>query len=128
MAILRGFPPSNMISPGTYIPDIVRTKIKIGNLEPEQKFVKEDGSEFMRLSNDMHGSVKAICYKSGPHNSAGDVYCFDKNAEVFWLREIYTHRNSRIIPADCCQKCGCKLVVDEFSDKYGDWCSNPSCT
>lgn len=130
MDILTGFPPSNTISPGTYIPDIVRTKIKIGNLEPEQKFVTKDEMEFMRLSNDMHGGIKAICYKGGPNHEAGTVYCFDRNVEVFWLRPIYIHakfQRGMIIPADCCQRCGTKLICDDFSTKYGDWCPNENC-
>lgn len=122
MAILKGFPPSNSICPSTYIPDIVDTPIKIGNLEPEQKFRTEDGSEYLKLKNDVYG-CRAICYKGG---SAGDIFGFDVSREVIWLRPIYKHVVSPP-SVDYCQKCGTKLVVDQFSNSYGDWCPNPKC-
>lgn len=122
MAILKGFPPSNMISPSTYIPDIVDTPIKIGNLQVEEKFRIENGSEYLKLKNDFYG-CRAICYKG---NDAGHIMGFDINKEVIWLRRIYTHVNSPT-PVTHCQKCGTKLVVDEVSGQYGDWCPNSKC-
>lgn len=127
MAILRGFPPSNTISPTTYIPDIVDTPIKLSNLEPEEKFRTKTGAEYMRLSNDFLGP-RGICYKSSTTDygeKPGDVYGFDPDVEVIWLRKIY--RNQVGHAADCCQKCGTKLVCDEFSKTYGDWCPNENC-
>jgi len=124
MAILRGFPPSNSIFPTTYIPDIVETSIKIGNLEVEEKFRTEDGSEYLKLKN-ASWECRAICYKSKT-NEAGAIYGFDINREVIWLRKSYKH--VPLTDVSCCQKCGEKLIIDEFSNQYGDWCPNPSCS
>lgn len=135
MAILKGFPPSNTISPGTYIPTIKEVRVKIGLIPAENAFRTDDGCEFMMLGRDVHG-CRAVCYLAkerdvmglvGLHETPGTIYGFDINREVIWLKKVYTHRPNADIPEDCCQKCGEKLQIDAFSKEFGDWCPNPNC-
>lgn len=127
MAKLKGFPPSNSISPTTHLPEIVEIPIKIINLKPEEKFRHRD-SEFMRMTNVSHRKeIRAICYKSAfsDFHDPGTVYCFSPDKEVIWLREVYF--GQEVFPANCCQYCGVKLTSDNLSSQFGDYCMNEMC-
>lgn len=129
MAILKGFPPSNLISStGTVLPDIVEKTIKVGKLKMHERFVSGD-SEFMRILGDGWADVRAVCYKTERHHSPGEIYNFDSDKEVIWLRRVYPQEQTAIArqEAGLCPLCGAKIISDLFSTTYGDYCPDENC-
>lgn len=146
MAILRGFPPSNTISPGVSIGNSVATTIvvektvKLIQLRPEDRFKADKygtasgHQEFMFLDSDKDLDptssipviVRAICYKSNYEGviEPGNIYSFDANKEVIWLQ---TTTDGKGLEIDVCRGCGEKLVKDNLSGTYGDYCPNSWC-
>ena len=150
MAILNGFPPSNTISCGISIvnsianpaPIIVEKVVKLSQLRVEDRFrydktgVNHDApQEFMYISKDYKPEsgipvkVRAICYKSplDPEKwniEVGEVFDFDASESVIWLQITYDGKG---LEPDCCRGCGEKLVKDNFSNEYGDYCPNNWC-
>jgi hypothetical protein len=141
MAILKGFPPSNIIGGGHPIPKIVEVKIKIKNLPYEEKFISYDKNEYYfklhyyrNIRDQSNLLCRAICYKSKQTAytnytvgaTPGEIRYFDNDAEVFWLKNVYNETN--VVQGDCCQECGTKLVQDQFSSRFGDFCPNENCS
>lgn len=103
MAILKDFPASKAISPSfqlsdkdlvsAAVPRIVEVAIKLKDLKAEEHF-KHRGGQYLKLQDNEWGFPRSICYKSGDHTSAGEIYGYDKDAEVIWLKREYTWTNS----------------------------------
>lgn len=88
MTILKGFPPSNTISPGPRIPDVVEIKTTVGELDNFDKF-KTDSGEYMRMYK-ISNTIVAICYKSNCfHAHAGEIYGMSCDRQVIGLKNVY---------------------------------------
>ena len=93
MPILKGFPPSNTISPGQRFPTIVKTKIVSKNLKPRQRFIYRGATfyvlELVKSSEETR--PLAICYRGCKKSchSSGSIYSFNTNLEVTLLKEVW---------------------------------------
>ena len=72
-------------------------------------------------------TVRAICYKK-PENidgiQPGEICNFTEDETVTWLQET---TDGVGIEPNCCRGCGAKLINDNISKKYGDYCPNSWC-